>query len=972
MKIKNLLLALVILTYGSLIAQEKFPPTEVIQGTFIGKTIPLRDFPTVENDLNRDPKTLTIFPNKSRYNAQVNEDALPNGIDNNVQNTFGGIYSYALEENFIGASSSESGFLPPDPTGAVGPNHYVHSVNSIVKIFDKSGTLLVGPTALGTFLGIGSNSGDPIVLYDQLADRYFVSEFGSLSNSLAIGISDTNDPTGAYNVYQFSLDAFPDYPHYSIWPDGYYLTANKGGTNKVYAIERDVMLAGGSNPQIVGFPLPGGVQNSNTVLSPEPANLTGTSFPADVPGYIVYLQDDGWSGITFDHLKVWEIEVDWVTIGNSTISSALEIPTDPFNSVFAPFGSGDVGQPGTSNKIDMIGGVISFAANYRSFGTHNSWVITFNTDIDGNDTSGVRWIELRNDSSNPWTVFQEGTYAPADGHSRFMGSAAMDAAGNIGLGFNIASVTLQAGIRYTGRFDGDPLGQMTIAETTIIDGAGVQTTTNRFGDYSHLTMDPDNFTFWHTAEYFSANNQWRTQVASFSLSGGFTTDVGTSEIIQPVSGILTNAETVEVTIRNFGSASQTNIPLELRVDGNLVASETFTGTINANQTDTYTFAQTVDLSTAGQTYSIEVKTDLTGDEFSANDTFTKEVMHVFANDVGVVEIVEPTSGEGLGTETVTVSIENFGAASQSNFDVSYTIDGGTAVTESVAGPIAPGDMLNYSFTTTADLSVEGTYEFETTTELVADSDTSNDSATKTVVNQSCASQINDTNFSIGPDAGTTTNSVISYPADIAVNDVNVTVNIEHSWIGDLTITLIAPDNTQVVLADGVCGNCDDMINVTFDDEAANPISGAVDPITGSYQPEGNLSDFDGLSTIGDWILRIVDNANEDGGQLLDWTLQLCGDPILGVDSTTISNSELIVTSLPENQFEISLISDYDGLVYVGVYNLIGQQIGFKLVPKVNNMFRLKLNMANTASGVYLLRVGGQSAQTYKSARIIVK
>jgi len=972
MKLKHLLFAFAAIVCGSLFAQEKFPPTEVIQGTFIGKTIPLRDFPTVENNLNMDPKTLTIFPNKSRYNAQVNEDALPIGIDNNAQNTFGGINSFPLEQNFIGASASESGFLPPDPTGAVGPNHYVHSVNSIVKIFDKTGTLLTGPTALGTFLGIGSNSGDPIVLYDQLADRYFVSEFGSLSNSLAIGVSDTNDPTGAYNVYQFSLDAFPDYPHYSVWPDAYYLTANKGGTNKVYAIERDVMLAGGANPQIVGFPLPGSVQNTNTVLSPEPANLTGTSFPADVPGYIVYLQDDGWSGVTFDHLKVWEIEVDWVTIGNSTISTALEIPTDPFNSVFAPFGTGDVGQPGTSNKIDMIGGVISFAANYRSFGTHNSWVITFNTDIDGNDTSGVRWIELRNDSSNPWTVFQEGTYAPADGHSRFMGSAAMDAAGNIGLGFNIASVTLPAGIRYTGRFDGDPLGQMTVAETTIVDGVGVQTTTNRFGDYSHLTMDPDNFTFWHTAEFFSSNNQWRTQVASFSLSGGFTADVGISDIVQPVSGILTNAETVEVTIRNFGSASQTNIPLELRVDGNLLASETFTGTINANQTDTYTFAQTVDLSTAGQTYSIEVKTDLTGDEFTSNDIFTKEVTHVFADDLGVIEIVEPTSGEGLGNETVTVNIENFGAAPQSNFDVSYTIDNGTPVTETVVGPIGPGAMLNYSFTTTADLSVEGTYEFEASTDLGTDSDTSNDSTTKTVINLSCASQENDTNFPIGPDAGTTTNSIISYPADIAVNDVNVTLNLEHTWIGDLTITLISPNNTQVVLADGVCGDCDDMINVTFDDEAADPISSATDPVSGPYQPEGSLSDFDGLSTLGDWTLRIVDNANQDGGQLLDWTLQLCGDPILGVDDTTISNSELIVTSLPENQFEISLLSDYDGLVYVGVYNLIGQQIGFKLVPRVNDKFRLNLNMSNAASGVYLLRVGGQSAQTYKSARIIVQ
>lgn len=972
MKIRLLFFSIAILVSGSLFAQESYPPSEVIIGTYIGKTIPLRDFPTVLDDPNMDPKTLTIFPNRSRYNPQVNDDALPLGKDTNAQTTFGGIQGFALEENFIGASSSESGAVPPDPTGAVGPNHYVHSVNSIVKIFDKTGNLLAGPTALGTFLGIPSNAGDPIVLYDQLADRYFVSEFGSLSNSLAIGVSDTNDPTGAYNVYQFSLDAFPDYPHYSVWPDGYYLTANKSGANKVYAIERDVILAGGPNPQIVGFPLPGNVQNTNTVLSPEPANLLGTTFPPNVPGYIVYLQDDGWAGVTFDHLKVWEIDVDWVTIGNSTISSPLEIPTDPFNSVFAPFGTGDVAQPGTSNKIDMIGGIISFAANYRSFGTHNSWVITFNTDIDGNDTSGVRWIELRNDSSNPWSIFQEGTYAPADGHSRFMGSAGMDAAGNIGMGFNIASGTLPVGIRYTGRFDGDPLGQMTVAETTIVDGVGVQTTTNRFGDYSHLTMDPNNFTFWHTAEFFSANNQWRTQIASFTLSSGFAADVGINDIISPVDGILTAAETVEVSIRNFGTAAQTNIPLELRVDGNLVASETYIGTINANSTDTYTFTQTIDLSTAGQTYSIEVKTDLAGDEFTSNDAFTKEVTHVFANDLGVIEILEPTTGEGLGDEPVTVTIENFGAAPQTNFDVSYTVDGGTAVTESVPGPIGPGATLEHTFANTVDLSEIGTYEFVASTELGTDSDTSNDSTTKTVINLSCASETNDTNFPIGPNAGTITNSTISYPVDIVVNDVNVNLNIEHTWVGDLTITLIGPDNTQVVLADGVCGNCDDMIDVTFDDEAAEPITGATDPITGPYQPIGNLSDFDGLASVGDWTLRIVDNANQDGGQLLDWTLQLCGDPVLGVDDTTISASELIVTTLPDNQFEISLLSDYQDVVYLGVYNLLGQQLGYKLIPRVDDKYRIKLNMSNTASGVYLLRVGGQTSQSYKTARIIVK
>ncbi len=367
MNLKKLLLLGVILFTCTLTAQDGEAPTTIIQGTFIGKTIPLRDFPTVSENTVTEPRDIIIVPNNFRANEKVNQDALPLGADQTAQKHIGGITGRALEQNFIGATNTN--LTPPDPTGAVGPNHYVHSVNSIVNIFDKTGVLLVGPVALGTFLGIGTNSGDPIVMYDQLADRYFVSQFGSLNNSLAIGVSETNDPTGAYNVYQFSLDAFPDYPHYSVWHNGYYLTANKSGPNKVYAIERDVMLAGGANPQIIGFPLPGYVQNTNTVLSPEPSNLLGTTFPANAPAYVTYLQDDGWGGgIANDHLKIWEMDVDWVTPANSTISSTpLEVPTAPFDSVFAPFGSGDVEQPGTSQKIDMIGGIISYAANYRSF-----------------------------------------------------------------------------------------------------------------------------------------------------------------------------------------------------------------------------------------------------------------------------------------------------------------------------------------------------------------------------------------------------------------------------------------------------------------------------------------------------------------------------------------------------------------------------------------------------------------------------
>ncbi|MCB0465438.1 MAG: proprotein convertase P-domain-containing protein [Aequorivita sp.] len=971
MKIKKLLFATCLLLGIGVYAQETYPPDEVIVGTFIGKTIPLRDFATAENNPTMGVTELKIVPNESRYNAKVNEDALPLGMDPLLQKVAGGIHSYALEENFIGASSSESGFVPPDPTGAVGPNHYVHAVNSIVKIFSKTGTLLVGPVSLGTFLGIGSNSGDPIVLYDQLADRWFVSEFGSSNNSLAIGVSETGDPTGAYNVYQYSFTSFPDYPHYSVWPDAYYLTANIGATNKVYAVERDVMLAGGPNPKIVGFPLPGGVQNSNTVLSPEPANLLGTTYPANVPGYVTYLQDDGWSGVSFDHLNVWEIVLDWNTTSNSTISAPLEIATAPFNSVFAPFGTGDVQQPGTSQKIDMIGGVISFAANYRSFGSHNSWLITFNTDIDNNDTSGIRWIELRNDSTTPWSIYQEGTYAPADGQSRFMGSAAMDAAGNIGLGFNIASGTLPVGIKYTGRFNGDPLGQMTVAETEIIPGNGVQTFTNRFGDYSHLTMDPDNFTFWHTAEYFSSNNNWRTRIASFSLSGGFANDVGVSNIVTPESGTLTNAETVEITIRNYGTDTQTSIPLELWVDGNLVASETFSGNIPSNGTVNYTFAQTVDLSTQGQTYSIMAKTVLVGDEFVGNDAFTKEVINYYANDIGVTAITAPESGEGLGMEAVTVTIENFGTATQSNFDVAYSINGGTPVTENVAGPLNGGESTSYTFNTLGDFSTPGAYLVTATTLLAADSDVSNNTLSATVVNYDCSSDSNNTVMPIGPDAGTITESTITFTSDVLINDVNLTLDINHTYDGDLTIKLVGPDGTEVILADNVGGSGDDFSDTTFDDEAALSIQDGNPPFDGTFRPMGNLSDFDGTSTLGDWTLSILDNANQDGGTLNYWSLQLCGAEPLGLPENYTESSDLMVLSEGNNQFEVQLLNtNITDRLTLTVTNMLGQTLVSYRLDNDGTGYKYNLDMSYVSAGVYFVRLGNKNVSKIK--RIIVK
>ncbi len=971
MKLKNLFFAVAVIMCGSLFAQDTFPPTEIITGTFIGKTIPLRDFPTMDEDYS-DPRTQTMVPNESNTTQEINTTTT---VIQNLQTEIGGIESYPLEQNFIGASASESGFFPPDPTGAVGPNHYLHSVNSLVKIFDKTGTLLVGPVSLSSFLGIGSNNGDPIVLYDQLADRWIVSEFGSLNNSLAIGVSDTNDPTGAYNVYQYQFSGFPDYPHYGVWHDGYYGTVNLNGqTTRGFVMERDEMLIGGPSPQILIFSLPGVVVNPNQVKSPEPANLLGTTIDPSTPGYITYLQDDAWGGVSFDHLKVWEIVMDWNNTSNSTISSALEIPTDPFDAgeLFGN-GNGALFQPGTSQRLAGHGGIISFAANYRSFGTHNSWLITFNTFIDGNLTGGIRWIELRNDMSNPWTIFQEGTYSIADGHSRLMSSSAMDAAGNIGLAYTTGSTSLAPSLRYTGRFDGDPLGMMTLGETVIIDGPGVRTNSNRYGDYSHLTMDPDNFTFWYTGDYFSSNNQWRTQIASFSISGGFTADVGINNIIQPTNGILTTTETVEVSIRNFGSASQSNIPVELRVDGNLEASETFTGTINGNETATYTFAQTVDLSTAGQTYTIEVTTNLAGDEFAPNDAFTKEVTHLLSNDVGAIEITAPVSGSGLGMETVSVKIKNFGANSQSGFDVQYTIDGGAAVVENFAATILSEEEVVFDFATQGDFSALGSYTIVASTSLTGDQENSNDEVTAIVENVICMPSM-DCSFGDG----------FQLVAIAEINNVsgcegygdftNLIANLAQGSTNDITFTTGYGDQNVKVWIDFNDNFSFSSNEVVVPNFVIAPGQGA-----GSYTVTVDLNIPAGAE-IGEHRMRVKSNwqapvnpnacAESTYGETEDYTANI-GD--LGVNDTLISESELIIVSLPNNQFELSLRTDFDGGVFAGIYNILGQELGFnKKLPKEGNTYRLNLDLSNVSSGVYLIKVGGQTTTSYKTARIIVK
>ena len=955
-------------------AQES--PSLISQGRYVGKTIPLIDF-AQSQERQYKINEITIIPNNLRANEKLDPSGLPlSGIDPVRQTAKGtNTPSYSLEQNFDGISIDESGgATPPDPSGAVGPNHYINAVNTALKIFDKSGNLLVGPTRLGSFLGNGSNGGDPIILYDQLADRFFVSQFGTATNSLILGVSETSDPTGSYYVYEFVFDSFPDYPHYSIWHDGYYLTANKSG-EVVYVIERDVILNGGDDPKIVGFSPPGVVFNPNTVKSPAAANLTGFIYPENVPGYLTYLQDDGWSStITNDHLKVWEIVMDWVSPSNSTISNPVEIPLNAFDSVFAPFGTGDLEQPGTGQKIDMIGGIISFATNYRMFENHNSWLITFNVDVDGNDTSGIRWVELRNSSSEGWTVHQEGTYAPDDGNSRFMGSSAIDAQGNIGLGFNIGSPTMQVGVSYTGRYESDPLGEMTQEESIIVDGAGVQTYSNRFGDYSHLTIDPDGFTFWHTAEYFKENNSWQSRVASFKFSAGFENDLSVVDIVNPENGILSNSETVKIAIRNLGTESQTNFPVKLYLDGVLMATETYTGTINVGDEANYTFSQTLDLSIQGQTYSIGAEVILPTDQYSINDAKNEDVRHLYSNDLGVLSIDSPQTGSGLTEETVSITIKNYGAEPQSNFEVQYTVDGGTPVVETVSDVVGQGETIAYDFSQTADLSEITVYSIQASSNLLGDQLSSNNTVTAEVENSFC-SPSSDCSYGDGFQLFSIADINNASGCEGYGNFTDQIANLAPGSTYPLTITTGYGDQYVTVWID-----FNDDNDFTDDEKIVDNFVIASGQAAGTYTETVDVV-IPESSNLGDHIMRAKTNWDDPVpddacaittfGETEDYTanIQVLNTPDFLLDN----NATLHILDKGEKQYEITLNTNYNGPAYIAIYNLRGQQLKFKNIEKSSfEAYVVELNMSKASTGIYIVRVGGSKGSSYLTEKFVVK
>ena len=579
-----------------------------------------------------------IVKNKFNIKPRLQGQA-PGGLtDPSLQTTNGMIMTDTTIANFEGNSNTE-GYSPPDTHGDVGPNHYFQVVNCHYSIYSKTGTLLLGPLANSSvFAGMpnNSNDGDAVVLYDEQADRWLFSQFSMPSYPAGpffqmIAISATGDPTGSWYRYQYTFTNMPDYPKFGVWPDAYYMsmhmfTATAGAYAGIGAVayNRTLMLAGTPSATMIMFTKPA----SNEAYGWLPSDCDGPFPTGNPPNYYLYSINGGSA-----HLGIYEFHVDWATPANSSYANYLSLPITTYTTNIT-----GIRQPNTSVKVDPLNDRMMYRLQYRSFAGYAVMVCNQTVDI-STTIAGIRWYELRK-TTGAWSLYQQGTYAPSDNNSRWMGSIAMDSSGNIALGYSVSGTATYPSIRYTGRKKNDALNQMTIAERGIINGGGSQTeaTYHRWGDYSALSCDPiERGTYWYTNQYYTttASSAWKTRIASFKWNNPPTV------ITTEATGITCTGATLNGSVNPNGAA--TNYHFEWGTSA-AYGSNTTTTAAGSSYATTNVAAPLTGL-TAGTTYHFRlVAVSADGTSNGSDITFIPCVAAVVTNTVTAITMTTATSG----------------------------------------------------------------------------------------------------------------------------------------------------------------------------------------------------------------------------------------------------------------------------------------------------------------------------------------
>ncbi|MCP4361422.1 MAG: hypothetical protein GY796_25710 [Chloroflexi bacterium] len=686
-------------------------PISQVEGVFVSAPVeptighPITEQPLAKVDYQLDREInprLNLNPN---FIAQSTNYGLPNGIDALLE----------LQENAGPATVTDfltpilnfdgqnyTGSPLPDTDGEIGPNHYVQIVNGAgaqITIYDKdTGNLLAGPTSISSF-GSGncsSGGGDGIVMYDWQADRWFMAEFPPFpSPHLCIYISTTNDPvTASWYAYDFQTPGFPDYPKYGVWPDAYYATSNENSP-AVYALDRAAMLAGNAAtfqrvtaPSLSGF----------LFQALTPSDLDGYTLPpAGSPNYIMRHRDDevhnGSPNLTEDYLEIWEFDVDWTTSGNSTFTKVADLPIAEIDSDLCGLTSFFCfPQQGSGTTLDPLREVIMWRLQYRNFGSHEALVGNLVTDVDGTDHGGIRWFELRKSGANPWSLYQEGTYAP-DANSRWMASIAMDGSGNMAMGYSVSSSSMFPSIRYVGRLSSDTLGTMPQGEANIVDGTSANGN-NRWGDYSRMSVDPvDDCTFWYTHMY-STGGRWQTRISKLKFDQCGTADFTLSATPSNLDICTPNDAVYDI---NVGQVSGYTDTVTLGVTGNPAGT---TAAFNPNnQATPYTSTLTIS-NTAAATAGLY---DLEISGVAPTSTHTTTVSLNLQSDApGSVTLTSPANGATNQPTSPTFTWQ--AATGASSYAIEIASDAGFSnIVESATGLTRP------TYTARTTLNINTTY-----------------------------------------------------------------------------------------------------------------------------------------------------------------------------------------------------------------------------------------------------------------------
>ncbi len=797
---------------------------------------------------------------------------------------------------------------PPDTNGDIGPDHYVHAVNRLFQVFDRDGNPVTAALPLSDlFTGCdclcdGLGSGDVIVLYDPLADRWLISEIAfdigidpeTLSAVPAppfhqcIAISTTGDPSGDYYIYDFAIpgDWLNDYPKFGVWPDAYYMTDNQYNVSKeiphgtgMFAFDRVKMLAGDPSAGLIYFDLE---DVDGAIDGMLPADLDGPPPPAGAPNYFMAFMADEYGDPQGDALRIFEFHADFARPHLATITERPESPLtvaafDP--QLFCAVSERDcIPQPvpaDSASYLDALSDRLMHRLQYRNFGGHESLVVNHTVDV-GSNHAGIRYYELRRTlPAGVFTVHEQASYAP-DAHHRWMGSAAMDWQGNLAVGYSVSSTNLFPAIRYAGRLASDLPGGLFQGETTLQAGGGAQTgTDSRWGDYSMLAVDPtDECTVWYTQQYYAASGDqdWQTKVGTFKFTGATAAPKGTLQgaVTDAVSGLpISNAvvRTANGFVRTTDGAGGYSMTLppgsyDVTASEKVHESVTVSGVVVSNAAVT--------------------------------------TQNFILDRVPVLELVMTAFADSGGNSAVdvnecialTLTLQNNGAAAASNIVAQLaSVTPAVAVAEAlttypdlpVGNSAGNNQTLRVSvapgFTCGAPVELLLTVTHNGGTNFVPVALASG-SGVGTATRFDSADTPVEVLFLLGGASQITVSNFVG-----SVAKVTVSLYLTYSDDGELEMNLLAPDGTTVPLSvsNGSGGEdfgtaCDpDSSRTTFDDAAGTPISAGSPPFVGTFRPDGVLSNFIGLTgaTVnGNWTLQMAGFFGT--GSLECWSLFVSG------------------------------------------------------------------------------------------------